>query len=206
MADPDIQSEKARPCLIVLSGPSGVGKDAVLSRMRQLGMPYHITVTATTRQRRPTERDGVDYIFVTGDAFNRMVEENELLEWAEVFGNRYGVPKAQVTSALEQGRDVIMKIDVQGAATVRRLVPDAIFVFLAPPDMGELARRLRERMTESSEALKLRLATAEDEMGERGKFDFVVVNHHDRLDDTVAEIESIVDRERRRTPARTVTL
>ena len=192
--------------MIVLSGPSGVGKDAVLSRMRELGKPYHIAVTATTRQQRPAERDGVDYNFVTHDTFNRMVEGNELLEWAEVYGNQYGVPKAQVTSALERGRDVIMKIDVQGAATIRRLVPDAIFVFLAPPDMEELARRLGQRMTESSEALKLRLATAEGEMAERDKFDFVVVNQHDRLNDTVAEIERIVNRERRRTPARIVTL
>ena len=192
--------------MIVLSGPSGVGKDAVLSRMRELVKPYRIAVTATTRRQRPTERDGVDYIFVTDDAFNRMVDRSELLEWAEVYGNQYGVPKVQVTSALEQGFDVILKIDVQGAATVRRLVPDAIFVFLAPPDMGELVLRLERRMTESSEALKLRLATAEIEMEERGKFDFIVVNHHGRLDDTVAEIESIVERERHRDPSRVVNI
>ena len=177
-----------------------------MSRMRELAKPYHIAVTATTRQQRPTERDGVDYIFVTDDAFDQMVRGNELLEWAEVYGNHYGVPKDQVTFALERGRDVIIKIDVQGAATIRRLVPDAIFVFLAPPDMKELARRLGQRMTESPEALKLRLATAEGEMGERSKFDFVVVNQHDRLNDTVAEIEGIVERERHRNPARVVTL
>ena len=194
------------PLLIVLSGPSGVGKDAVLSRMRELNKPYHFTVTATTRLQRPTERNGTDYIFVTKEVFRSMIERGELLEWAEVHGNRYGVPKGQVVDALRAGRDVIIKPDIQGAATIKKLAPDAVFIFLAPPDMDELARRLRQRMTESSEALRLRLETAEREMQQAPTFDYVVVNHQDRLDDTVAEIEAIVARERGRVPPRKVSL
>ena len=192
--------------LVVLSGPSGVGKDALLSRMRELKKPYHFTVTATTRPQRPGERDGVDYIFVTPAAFRRMIERGELLEWAEVYSNLYGVPKAQVADALDGGQDVIIKADVQGAATIRRLAPEAVFIFLAPPNIQELERRLGQRMTESAEALKLRLKTAQQEMEEISRFDYVVVNHQDRLDDAVREIENIVARERSRRPPRRVSL
>jgi guanylate kinase len=193
----------------VLSGPSGVGKDAVLSRMRELmrgeDKPWHITVTATTRPRREMERDGVDYIFVDKETFQSMIENNELLEWAEVYGNLYGVPKDQVATAFRDGRNVIIKADVQGAATIKKLAPEALFVFLAPPDLEELASRLRARMTESPEALVLRLATAEKEMMEVSRFDHVVVNHQGRLDQAVHEITELVERERERQPARVVT-
>ena len=180
------------PLLIVLSGPSGVGKDTVLARMRELGSPYHFTVTATTRPRREGERDGVDYIFIPERRFLTMKDAGELLEWANVYGNYYGVPRSQVTGALREGKDVVMKIDVQGAATIRKNVPEALFIFLAPPSMDELARRLGERMTESPESLRRRLETARSEMGEAPHFDHVVPNHSDRVDDTVAEIERLV--------------
>jgi len=200
----------AHPLLIVMSGPSGVGKDAVLSRMRELmhgeDKPWHITVTATTRPQREMEQDGIDYIFVDEETFKRMIENDELLEWAEVYGNLYGVPKEQVSTPFREGRDVIIKADVQGAATIKKLVPEALFLFLAPPDMEELASRLRQRMTESPEALKLRLATAEKEMTEISKFDHVVVNHQGRLDQAVHEIRELVELERERWPARVVSL
>ena len=195
-----------QPLLIVLSGPSGVGKDAVLSRMRELGKPFHFTVTATSRPRRAAETDGADYIFVSRERFLGMVERSELLEWAEVYGNLYGVPKAQAVTALREGRDVIIKIDVQGAATIRKLAPKAVFIFLAPPDMEELAHRLSARMTESEEALRVRLETAEAEMEEVSRFEFVVTNHRGRLDDAVREIEAIVSRERLRVPPRRIPL
>ena len=191
-------SDDSSSLIIVLSGPSGVGKDAVLSRMRALGKRYHYTVTATTRKQRPNERDGVDYNFVTTERFSQMIDGDELLEWAEVYGHLYGVPKTQVTEALSKGRDVIIKADVQGASTIKKLVPEAIFIFLAPPTMSELACRLGERMTESSEALKLRLRTAEKEMQQSSDFDYVVVNHKGRLDDAVKDTDEIVMRERRR--------
>ena len=206
MSSSSASSEPPAPLLIVLSGPSGVGKDAVLSKMRDQRKPYHFTVTATTRPRRPNERDGVDYIFISEDDFRRMVQHDEFLEWAQVHGSKYGVPRGQVVEALEDGKDVLLKIDVQGAATIRRLAADALFIFLAPPSIDELAHRLSLRMTESSEALRLRLRTAEAEMEESSRFDYVVVNHSDRLDETVAEIEDILARERCRAPRRKLPL
>ena len=194
------------PLLIVLSGPSGVGKDAVLSRMRELRKPYHFTVTATTRRKRASEEDGLDYIFVSEERFRQMVDRGKFLEWAEVYGNLYGVPKAQVVDALHEGKDVLIKADVQGAATIRRLAPEGVFIFLAPPSTEELAHRLSLRMTESEEALRLRMQTAQAEMQEAPDFDHVIVNHRDRLGDTVREIEATVARERRRARQRQMPL
>ena len=206
MSASPLRQDTRSPLLIVLSGPSGVGKDAVLSRMRESGKPYHFTVTATTRPRRPSEREGLDYIFVTSKEFRRWIREDQLMEWAEVYGNLYGVPRAQVRDALRNGRDVIVKPDVQGASTIRKLAPEAVFIFLAPPDLGELKRRLTARMTERPESLDTRLRTAEGEMGQAAQFDHVVVNHQGRLDDAVDEIEAIVETERRRDPPRQVSL
>ena len=192
--------------LIVLSGPSGVGKDAVLSRMRELGSNVHFTITATTRAMRRKEQNGVDYIFLTREEFTSLQETDGLLEDAEVFGNHYGVPKSQVTDALARGQDVILKIDVQGAGTIRRLCPEALFIFLAPPDRDELTRRLRERNTESDEAFELRLRTASAELEKAKLFDYVVVNQTNGLDQTVAEIETIINTEKRRVPPRRISL
>ena len=186
------------PLLVVISGPSGVGKDAVLERMKASNVPYHFAVTATARPKRENEVDGVDYIFVEGDEFQSMIRNDELLEWAEVYGNPYGVPKSPVRDALARGQDVILKIDVQGADNIRRLVPGAVNVFLAPPDMSELEHRLTRRRTESTETLKVRLATAAKELEEAAKFDYVVVNRTGRLDKAVEEINTIIRRERGR--------
>jgi guanylate kinase len=186
------------PLLVVISGPSGVGKDAVLERMKASNVPYHFAVTATARPKRENEVDGVDYIFVEGDEFQSMIRNDELLEWAEVYGNPYGVPKSPVRDALARGQDVILKIDVQGADNIRRLVPGAVYVFLAPPDMSELEHRLTRRRTESTETLKVRLATAAKELEEAAKFDYVVVNRTGRLDKAVEEINTIIRRERGR--------
>ena len=186
------------PLLVVISGPSGVGKDAVLERMRSSNVPYHFAVTATARPKRDSEVDGVDYIFVERDEFQSMIRNDELLEWAEVYGNPYGVPKSPVRDALARGQDVILKIDVQGADNIRRLVPGAVYVFLAPPDMSELEHRLTRRRTESTDTLKVRLATAANELDEAEKFDYVVVNLTGRLDKAVEEINTIIRRERGR--------
>ena len=183
--------------LVVISGPSGAGKDSVLARMKEEPRPYHFAVTATTRPRRAHESNGRDYIFVSRDEFRRMIAHDELLEWADVYGELYGVPRAQVTEAQALGLDVIVKIDVQGAATIRRLAPDAVLVFIAPPTADELARRLRSRMTESHESLEIRLGTAEKEMGDSAWFDYVVVNESGELDDTVGRVIDIITHERR---------
>jgi guanylate kinase len=174
--------------------------------MRELERPFHFTVTATTRPQRPSEQDGVDYIFVTDQAFRDMLDAGDLLEWAEVYGHMYGVPKSQVVDALRAGRDVLIKADVQGAATIRRLVPEALLIFLAAPSEEELAHRLGQRMTESPEALELRLRTARNEIEKASSFDHIVVNHTGRLDEAVAEIEAIVAHERHKAPERTTLL
>ena len=186
------------PLLVVISGPSGVGKDAVLDRMKTSGVPYYFAVTATARPKRENEADGIDYLFVSREEFQGMVRNEELLEWAEVYGNPYGVPKAQVRDALARGQDVVLKIDVQGGDNIRRLVPDALYVFLAPPDMAELERRLTQRRTESQQALRVRLETAAKEMEEAGKYDHVVVNRTGRIDEAVEEINAIISQERAR--------
>ena len=187
-----------RPLLVVLSGPSGVGKDAVLERMKRLGSPYHFAVTATTRPMREGEREGEPYHFVARAEFERMIARGELLEWAEVYGNLYGVPRAQVDRALSEGRDVLVKVDVQGAKTIRGLDPEAVLVFLAPLSMEELARRLTSRGTEADEAMRLRLREAEAEMEAAALFDHVVVNGRGQLDVAVRQIEALTADEHRR--------
>ena len=186
------------PLLVVLSGPSGVGKDAVLARMKELGRPYHFTVTATTRPRRSSEQDGVDYVFLGMEEFQELQQRGGLLEWAQVYGHCYGVPRAQVADALGQGKDVIIKTDVQGATTLKRLVPEGVFIFLAPPSLENLEARLRRRGSESPADLALRLRTAQEEIEQIPLFTHVVVNEEDRLDDAVAAIEGIITAEKRR--------
>ena len=194
------------PLLLVLSGPSGVGKDLLLSRLREAGRPYHFTVTATTRPMRGGELDGVDYHFVTRGQFEAMIADDALLEWANVYGNYYGVPKAQVMEALSGGQDVILKIDVQGAATVREIAPEAVFIFLAPPSEDELERRLRGRRSESDATFATRTEELQNELEEAEKFDYTVIHHTDATDEAALEIEDIISRERLREPPRSVIL
>ncbi len=195
---------RTRSLLIVLSGPSGVGKDAVLARMKGSGRPLHFAVTATTRPQRKGESDGVDYHFVTRERFEEMVKGRDLLEWAEVYGNFYGVPRRQVKEALEQGHDVLVKVDVQGAATIKRAVSQALLIFLAPPSMAVLEERIRQRNTESVIELERRIATAHEEMKQLGTFDYVVVNA--RVARAVAEIDAIITAEKCRVSPRVVAL
>lgn len=194
------------PLFVVISGPSGVGKDSVLRRLHELARPYHFTVTATTRPRRPQEVHGRDYLFLQRSTFDEMVSRGEFLEWATVYGHRYGVPRAQAQEGLRQGKDVIVRTDVQGAVTIKGIAPQAVFIFLAPPSPEALADRLRRRHTEQPGDLELRLQSAEKEMQAVHLFDYLVVNHEGRLDETVATIEAIMTAERCRIPPRQVAL
>lgn len=198
--------KRANPLFIVISGPSGVGKDTVLAKMKQSRRLLHYVVTATTRPQRPGEKNGLDYHFVSEEQFKRMIETGQLLEWANVYGNLYGVPKRQIQQALAQGLDVMVKVDVQGVATIKSILPQAVFIFLTPPSLGELERRLKERKTESSEELKLRMETTRREMDSLPMFDYVVVNHQDRLDSTIAQIDAIISAEKCRVEPRIIEL
>jgi len=181
---------------IVLSGPSGAGKDAVLKRMKESGFPLKFITTVTTRPKRVQEIEDVDYHFVSVDRFQEMIARNELLEWANVYGNWYGVPKQPVKAALEAGQDVVVKTDVQGAATLKKLLPQAVLIFLAPPQMEELKTRLSERHTESSHDLSLRLEKAAGEIGQLPAFDYMVWNPPGEIDRAVADIRSIIRAEK----------
>jgi guanylate kinase len=192
--------------LIVISGPSGVGKDSVIECMKERGLPIHFVVTATTRQPRPDEQNGVDYFFVSNDQFASMIEKGELLEYAIVYNDYKGIPKQQVREALASGMDVIMRIDVQGAATIRKLCPEALLIFLATKDEDELISRLTARKSETPEGLKLRIATARQEQKQIDEFDYVVVNPQEHLDETVNTIAAIIHAEHHRVHPRKVTL
>lgn len=199
-------TKRSEPLLIVISGPSGVGKDTVVSEMKVRELNFHFVVTATTRPPRDTETHGVDYFFVSKDDFAEMINQDELLEYAIVYNDFKGIPKDQVRQALNSGKDVVMRIDVQGAETIRKLCPEALLIFLTTRDEEELARRLIARKTEAAEGLKLRIATARQEMKKLKIFDYVVLNKEDRLDETVDIIESIIEAEHHRVHPRKVSL
>lgn len=198
--------EEPNPLLIVISGPSGVGKDTVLDAMKSRGLPFHFVITATTRKPRKNEVHGVDYLFISQDEFARMIDEGELLEYALVYRDYKGIPKAQVRQALASGKNVIMRVDVQGAETVRKLIQDALLIFLTPQNEEELINRLRKRNTETSESLKLRIATTRQEYKKIHLFDYIVVNKDDHLDDAVDTIEAIITAEQHRVHQREVSL
>jgi guanylate kinase len=187
-----------RPVLVVISGPSGVGKDSVLQELKRTAYPFYFVVTATTRARRSGERDGADYHFVTVGEFAEMIENNELIEHAVVYGDYKGIPKKHVREALASGMDVIMRIDVQGAATIRRLVPNVVTIFLTAESEEKLVHRLRERKTEEADQLKMRIVTARRELQRIVEFDYVVINREDALQETVDQVLSIIVAEKSR--------
>lgn len=195
-----------QPLLIVISGPSGVGKDAVLKTMQNRGLPLHYVVTMTSRAPRNGEVDGIDYFFVTREKFQELIEKDEFLEHALVYNDYKGIPKTQIRQALESQRDVILRVDVQGAKTLRNLCPDAVLIFLIPTNENEWMERLRSRKSETPESLALRLETAKEELQYLGEFDYVVVNTQDRLDQAVDTIEAIINAEHHRVVPRKVSL
>jgi guanylate kinase len=192
--------------LIVISGPSGVGKDTVIQRMKERNLPFHFVVTATTRPPRTNEVHGRDYFFVTHEEFARMIDDDELLEFAYVYNDYKGIPKSQVRQALHTHHIVIMRLDVQGAATIRKLCPDALLIFLTTHDEEELVNRLKARDTDTHEEISMRIAMARREFNRLEEFDYVLVNREHRLDDTVDNILSIISAEQHRVHPRKVTL
>jgi guanylate kinase len=204
--DPDFSHHCPQPLLIVLSGPSGAGKDTVVQRMKERGLPFHFVVTATTRPKRPNETHGQDYLFVSKEEFAGMIERNELIEYAIVYGDYKGIPRTQVREALNSGQDVVMRLDVQGAETVRKLAPEALLIFITTESEDELVRRLQQRKTETSDSLAIRIATARRELKRVEAFDYVVVNHDFQLDEAVEMIRAIIQAEHHRVRQRKVDL
>lgn len=204
--DSDFNLHNPQPLLIVISGPSGAGKDTVMQRMQERGLPFHFVVTATTRERRANEIDGRDYLFVTKEEFARMIDEDELIEHAIVYGDYKGIPKQQVREALESGKDVVMRIDVQGAETVRRMAHEALLIFITTESEQELVRRLETRKTETPDSLALRIATARKELKRVEAFDYVIINRDFHLDETVDAIRAIITAEHHRVNPRKVSL
>jgi len=195
------------PTMVVISGPSGVGKDTVARKViDRRPEEFYFVVTAATRKPRTDEVHGRDYFFVSDNEFARMIDDDELLEYAIVYHQYKGIPKQHIRDALNSGRNVIMRVDVQGAATVRKLIPNVITVFLHTPSEEDLVKRLTERETETSEGLSLRIATARKEMERMSEFDYCVINADNELDKAVSHILSIVDATRCRVDQEPIVL
>lgn len=206
MIEIDMKKPQRTPLLIVISGPSGIGKDTVVDGLKARNLPFHFVITATSRGPRDYEVHGVDYFFYSPEEFEKMIADDELLEHAWVYSAYKGVPKSQVREALASGEDVVMRLDVQGAQTVRKLCPEAILVFLTANTKEEWLYRLRERRSETDEELQLRIETARAEFETLDIFDYIVVNKQDKLDDTLDVIESIISAEHHRVQPRKVSL
>ena len=198
--------EAVRGRVFILSGPSGVGKDSVTGELKSQGFPLSFCVTATTRPPRENEVDGVHYFFLEQGTFLRMRDQDELLEWSVVHDNYYGIPRWQVREGLRRGKDLMITVDVQGGEILRRKLPGAIFIFLAPPGLEELRPRLEQRGTESPEELAKRLRNAQREMEYWPRYDYLVRNHRGRLPETVESIKAIITAARHRVYPRLVTL
>ncbi|KAJ0234188.1 Guanylate kinase 3 [Hirschfeldia incana] len=193
--------------IIVISGPSGVGKDAVINKLRESRQGLHFVVTATSRPMRPGEVDGKDYFFVTRESFLSMVEKDELLEYALVYGEYKGIPKKQIRESMSKGEDIVLRVDIQGAQTLKRILGNsAVFVFLVAESEAAMVERLVDRKTESQEELLVRVATAREEVRHLKSFDYVVVNAEGRLDDAVRRVEAIIDAEKSRVHQRVVRI
>ena len=182
--------------LILISGPSGTGKGTVCDLLRQKHPEISYSISATTRQPRPGEQDGVNYYFYTKEKFQEMIDQGQLLEWAEVYGNFYGTPKQKVLDRLEAGEDILLEIDTQGALNVMKVMPEGLFIFLLPPSLEELAARLKGRGTETEESLHRRLGAAVDEIKLAAKYRYVVVN--DNVEDAQETIAKIIEAEHHR--------
>jgi guanylate kinase len=197
--------KQKRPLLLVISGPSGVGKDAVINGLKRHHDIYTV-ITTTTRTKRPRESQGNPYHFVSKLQFEKIIASDKLLEWAKVYDNYYGVPRNEVVKALKKSQAVVIKVDVQGARTIKSIIPEAIYIFLLPSKADELSRRIIKRGSTGKVDLQLRLKTAEEEINYISLFDYVVLNAENRLDQTISSINSIIKSERCRVQPRNISL
>jgi len=206
VSDVDFTPVHPEPLLIVISGPSGVGKDAVIQHMKERHLDFHFVITLASRLPRPGEVDGVDYFFVTKEQFEAMVQADEFLEYAWVYGEYKGIPKSQVRQAVASGKDIVMRLDVQGAATIRKICPQALSIFLTVEKEEDLVSHLYKRKSETPEVLKVRIETARQELRQVKEFDYFVINRENQIDNTVEIIMAIIRAEHQRTQPRRVSL
>jgi len=190
-----LELNNQKPLVIVLSGPSGVGKDSVLKAMQSRGMAFHFVVTTTDRKPRKEEVNGVDYHFISTEQFEHMMHNDEFVEYARVYDDYKGVPKSQIQGALASGKDVVLRLDVQGAARVRELFPDSIQIFLIPENEEKWRQRFISRKSETEEMLQKRMTIAHEELKRVDEFNYVVINCTDCLDITVNQIAAIIEAE-----------
>jgi guanylate kinase len=193
-----IQQKNNQPLVIILTGPSGVGKDAALNELKKMDRQWHFVVTTTTRSIRFNEINGKDYVFVSPEEFQKTLDQNGFIEYAQVYDKWYGVPKNQVTEPISKGKDVILKVDVQGAATIKSIIPSAISIFMIPGSMSDLEHRLTSRMTESENQLNLRLEVAKTELEQINNFEYYIINSEDNLGGAVEQIDKIITVEKAR--------
>ena len=182
------------PLIIIVSGPSGVGKDTILNNMKKI-TNFYFPITVTTRPIRKNEKNGIDYKFISINLFKNMIVEKEFIEWAKVYEHYYGVPKSEIQYAKNKNLDIILKTDIQGAFTIKEIIPESITIFLSPPNIKELSNRLNNRKTEDKISLEKRLQTSEYEMNQSSKFDYNIVNKTGKINLTIDKIIKIIDKE-----------
>ena len=175
---------------LIISAPSGTGKTSIITRLLSISNLYSFSISTTTRPMRDGEIDGKNYIFIDVDTFNKMLENSEFVEWANVHGNFYGTQRKEVDRIIEEGKIPIFDVDIQGAQQLRECLPEGVFIFILPPSMEELERRLRMRQTDTDEQIRIRLKNAIEEMGSKELFDFILINEN--IDEVTEEIDKIV--------------
>lgn len=196
----------SNPLLIIISGPSGVGKDSVVKQLTAINPGLDFAITTTSRLPRPGEKDGVDYYFVTGDQFDRMIAAGEFMEYSNVYGQQKGVTRKEVRQKWSEGKDVILRIDYQGTIKFRQMYPQVLTIFLLPTSQDELYRRLMDRGSETPETIQTRMETTREEMLNLEVFDYLVFNAHGKLDETVRKIEAIITAEHHRRQQRVINI
>lgn len=190
----EIMKTKTKGNLVVISGPSGAGKGTIITELLKKNKNIHLSISMTSRPMRGKEQEGKEYYFITREEFEQKIKEKELLEYAEYGGNYYGTPRGKINEYLNQGKDVILEIEIQGALKIKETIPEALFIFIMPPTMEELKRRLKNRNTETEDKILLRFQRAYEEINEVTKYNYVVLN--DNLEKAVDKVNAILLAER----------